>query len=85
MAAWTFARALKAAITEDARPSHFVTDRHAGWQGAEARAMLGGERSLDEIASGVLAADTRPEPVSGWQEYLENLVIGSFDEGPGQG
>ncbi len=46
--------------------------RYAGWQAPEAQAMLAGERSLEEIAA--RAAELDPQPRSGRQEYLENVV-----------
>ena len=40
----------------------------------EAIKMLDGSYSLEDIASYVESADVNPEPVSGKQEYLENVV-----------
>ena len=70
------ARGLKAAsaMIEDATLPDFVTDRYAGWQSDEARAMLAGDRSLDQIAARVRAEGVNPAPRSGRQEYLENVV-----------
>ncbi len=70
------ARGLKAAaaMIEDATLPDFVTDRYAGWQSDEARAMLAGDRSLDQIAARVRAEGINPAPRSGRQEYLENVV-----------
>ena len=48
--------------------------RYAGWQTPEAQAMLKGERSLADIAARVEKENLNPEPRSGQQEYLENLV-----------
>lgn len=72
----TCARALKsaAAMIEDGTLDTFVSDRYAGWQGDEARKMLAGGYSLEEVTDWVIAADVNPQPVSGRQEYLENLV-----------
>jgi len=68
------ARGLKAAaamlsdgVLEDARAA-----RYAGWTTPEAQAMLG--QSLDQIHDAVVTADPRPEPRSGRQESLENVV-----------
>ena len=36
--------------------------------------MLKGERTLEQIAQWVEADNINPEPRSGQQEYLENLV-----------
>ncbi|MEJ6392112.1 xylose isomerase [Gymnodinialimonas sp. 2305UL16-5] len=70
------AQALKAAaaMIEEGTLPDFVRDRYAGWQSAEAQAMLAGERSLDDLSARVLAEDLQPQPVSGRQEYLENIV-----------
>jgi len=70
------ARGLRAAaaMIEDATLPDFVADRYAGWQGEEARAMLAGDRTLDQIAARVGAEGINPVPRSGRQEYLENVV-----------
>ncbi|WP_417724192.1 xylose isomerase [Salipiger sp.] len=72
----TCARGLKAAAAMIGDGTHdvFVADRYAGWQGAEAQAMLKGERSLDQIADRVISEGIEPQPRSGRQEYLEGLV-----------
>jgi xylose isomerase len=36
--------------------------------------MLNGERTLEQIAQWVEAENINPQPRSGQQEYLENLV-----------
>jgi len=68
------ARGLKAAaamlgdgVLEQARAA-----RYAGWDTSDGHALLG--QSLDEIHDLVVAADLRPEPRSGRQEILENVV-----------
>jgi xylose isomerase len=72
----TCARGLKAAaaIIEDGTYDAFLADRYAGWGGAEAQAMLKGERTLADIAGRVEAEGVNPQPRSGRQEYLENLI-----------
>jgi xylose isomerase len=72
----TCARALKAAtkMVEDGVLTSFVEDRYAGWGGAEAQKMLDGTYSLGDIADYVSKADINPQPKSGRQEYLENVV-----------
>ncbi|MGJ8571537.1 MAG: xylose isomerase [Hoeflea sp.] len=72
----TCARALKAAtkMVEDGVLTSFVEDRYAGWGGAEAQKMLDGTYSLGDIADYVSKADINPQPRSGRQEYLENVV-----------
>ena len=68
------ARGLKAAaaMLEDGALEAARAERYAGWQEPGAQAMLGS--SLDAIAQRVLDEDIRPEPRSGRQERLENLV-----------
>lgn len=70
------ARGLKAAaaMIEDGTLPGFVEDRYAGWKSEEAQAMLSGGRTLDDIAARVEADSINPEPRSGRQEYLENVV-----------
>ena len=70
------ARGLKAAaaILEDGTFEKAREDRYAGWADKEGKAMLGGKRSLEQIASRVLKDNVNPQPKSGQQEYLENLI-----------
>jgi xylose isomerase len=72
----TLARGLKAAaaLIEEGDFDRFRQERYAGWSGAEAQAMLSGQRSLEEIAARVEAENIDPQPRSGRQEYLENVV-----------
>ncbi|SOC03488.1 xylose isomerase [Stappia indica] len=72
----TCARGLLAAaeLMEKGDLSDAVAKRYAGWQEPEAAAMLKGERTLEEIAARVEREGIDPRPVSGRQEYLENLV-----------
>ena len=72
----TCAAGLKAAaaIIEDGTYDKFLDDRYAGWQSAEAQAMLNGERTLEDLAARVEKDGIEPEPRSGRQEYLENLI-----------
>jgi xylose isomerase len=70
------ARGLKAAaaMIEDGTYDRVVDERYAGWNEREAKAMLLGKRSLEQIAARVEKQKINPEPKSGQQEYLENLV-----------
>jgi xylose isomerase len=70
------ARGLKAAaaMIEDGTYDRVVEERYAGWQTTEAKAMLSGKRSLEQIAARVEKQKINPQPRSGQQEYLENLV-----------
>lgn len=51
-----------------------LADRYGGWAGAEGRAILGGQRSLADLADRALGPGFDPQPRSGRQEYLESLV-----------
>jgi xylose isomerase len=70
------ARGLKgaAALIEDGTYDKALEERYAGWKETGAAAMLSGERSLEQIAAWVEAENISPQPRSGRQEYLENLV-----------
>ncbi len=70
------ARGLKAAakMVEDKALSGPLGSRYAGWDKADNQKMLRGEESLDAIAARVEAQNVNPQPVSGKQELLENVV-----------
>jgi xylose isomerase len=63
-----------AAIVEDGHLARFVDERYAGWEGPLGREILAGRQSLEDLAGHVLANDLEPQPRSGRQEMLENLV-----------
>ena len=71
----TLARGLKAAaaLIADGTYDQVVKDRYAGWNTPEAQKMLNA-MSLAEIAERVEKENINPQPRSGQQEYLENLV-----------
>jgi xylose isomerase len=62
-----------AAIIEGGEVDAVVKDRYAGWQSADAQAMLSGQSSLEAISDAAVAAGIDPKPRSGRQEYVENL------------
>ena len=70
------ARGLKAAakMIEDKALSGPLDARYAGWDSAEGQKLARGEYSLEEIAQWVEAKDINPQPKSGKQELLENIV-----------
>ena len=72
----TLARGLKgaAAMIEDGTYDRVIEERYAGWKEKGASAMLSGGRTLEQIADWVEADNINPQPKSGQQEYLENLV-----------
>ncbi|MGJ8584409.1 MAG: xylose isomerase [Marinosulfonomonas sp.] len=69
------ARGMKAAaaMLEDGKLEAARAERYAGWDTAEAKAMLDSGK-LDDIAARVEAEGINPQPRSGRQERLENLI-----------
>ena len=70
------ARALLIAerMIQDGTLQQFVDDRYAGWETDEGRAILAGDRSLADLVARVERESLDPQPRSGKQEYLENLL-----------
>ena len=61
-----------AAMLEDGRLEAARTERYAGWDSTAGQALL--RSDLEQISARVVADDINPEPKSGRQERLENLV-----------
>ena len=72
------ARALLVAarMVEDGELQRLLDDRYGGWNGPLGQSILDGAASLDSLAEHVLNRGLEPEPRSGRQEFLENLVNG---------
>ncbi len=72
----TLARALLAAerIITDSSLAAFVAERYRAWEQGLGREILSGEQSLAGLARTVLEDQLDPQPLSGRQELLENLV-----------
>lgn len=72
----TCARALlqAAQMLEDGALTKPLAERYAGWDGAEGQAILSGGRDLATLADRALTSGLNPQPRSGRQEYLENIV-----------
>ncbi len=70
------ARSLKAAaaIIEDGTYDKIVDERYAGWNAGLGKDILGGKLSLADLAAKVDSEGINPQPRSGQQEYLENLI-----------
>ncbi|UWS81286.1 xylose isomerase [Phaeobacter sp. G2] len=68
------ARGFKAAVAmlEDGTLEAMRAERYAGWDSAHGKALL--DSDLTSIAAQVEAGDTPPQPRSGRQEILENIV-----------
>lgn len=72
----TLARSLlrAARMIEDGRLAAFVKERYAGWDTDFGRDILAGKRSLADLADVVRTRRIEPQPRSGRQELLENVV-----------
>lgn len=70
------ARALlqAAQMLEDGALTKPLAERYAGWDSAEGQAILSGGRTLATLADRALSTNVNPQPRSGRQEYLENVV-----------
>lgn len=70
------ARALLAAasLIEDGTFGEFVTMRYSGWQTGFGSKVMAGEMTLEQVADHAIEKNLMPGPVSGRQEYLENLI-----------
>ncbi|WP_108396758.1 xylose isomerase [Devosia submarina] len=70
------ARGLKAAaaIIEDGTYDKVVDERYAGWNAGMGKDILDGKLSLADLAAKVESDNINPQPRSGQQEYLENLI-----------
>ncbi len=76
MCARAFLNAAK--LYEEGLLQKAVDERYAGWNTPDAQAMFRGEMTLDAIAAKTEAANLDPQPRSGKQERLENLVSRYF-------
>jgi xylose isomerase len=70
------ARALLVAaeMIEQGQLAQALADRYSGWQQPWGQDILAGKVSLQALSEHVLSRDKDVAPVSGRQEYLENLV-----------
>jgi xylose isomerase len=65
---------IAARMIEDGSLAGEVKKRYAKWDEPKNKAMLDGKESLADIAERVHKENIEPEPRSGRQEYLENLL-----------
>ena len=63
-----------AAIIEDGRVDAFRAERYAGWKGELGQAIHKGDATLASIADLAAERDLQPQPRSGRQEWLENMM-----------
>ncbi len=69
---------IAAAIVEDGQLDAALAERYAGWTGAGAMEMLKGKMTLEAIAAAAEDRNLSPQPRSGGQERLENLLSRFF-------
>ena len=63
-----------AAMIERGTLERLREERYAGWAGDLGRSILTGDALLEVLAGRVVAGEIDPQPVSGRQELLENVV-----------
>jgi xylose isomerase len=63
-----------AKLVEDGTLSKVVDARYSSWNEGDAKDMLSGKMSLEEISKKTLEKGIDPKPKSGQQERLENLL-----------
>jgi xylose isomerase len=71
----TFARGLITAqkIIDDGLVEEFINQRYASYEKDLGKCIMNGETDFDELEAWVLESG-EPRPISGRQEYLENLI-----------
>ena len=67
-----------AKLIEDGQYDALLKERYAGWETPEAKAMLSGAMSLEAIAEKAVRDSVNPQPRSGRQEQIENLLMRSI-------
>lgn len=63
-----------AAMIEQGKLAAIVRDRYAGWQGELGGAILDGKMTLEALTDGTVAEGVNPQPRSGRQELIENIL-----------
>lgn len=63
-----------AAMIKGGELDTLVTDRYAGWNSPDGKALLSASSNLEAISDAAVAAKIDPKPRSGRQEYVENIV-----------
>lgn len=62
-------------LIQDGKYDAIIADRYAAWHTPDAQAMLTGAMSLAEIETKALEDKINPQPRSGRQEQIENLLM----------
>ncbi|MGI4829481.1 MAG: xylose isomerase [Janthinobacterium lividum] len=65
-------------LIQDGRYDALLTDRYSEWQLPKNQAMLSGQVSLEQIAAEAENDAINPQPRSGKQEQIENLLMRSI-------
>ncbi|MEN8040252.1 MAG: xylose isomerase [Actinomycetota bacterium] len=78
----TMARALLVAadLVESGALNEVIEERYRGWESRAGKAILEGGRSLSQVADDYVATGVEPQPRSGRQEELENVVARYVDQ-----
>jgi xylose isomerase len=63
-----------AKLIEEGKYNLIIEQRYSDWKSPNSKAMLEGRLSLDQIADDALARNINPQPRSGKQEQIENLL-----------
>jgi xylose isomerase len=63
-----------AAMIDGGELDELVSDRYAGWNSDPGKALLSSSSNLEAISDAAVAAKIDPQPRSGRQEYVENIV-----------
>jgi xylose isomerase len=63
-----------AAMVEQGKLAAIVKDRYAGWHCELGRAILDGKMTLEAVSDGAVAEVVTPQPRSGRQELIENIL-----------
>jgi len=63
-----------AKIIEQGAYDAILEERYKGWKSGQAAEMLGGKFSLDQIETMAIENKISPQPLSGKQEQIENLL-----------
>ncbi len=67
-----------AKLIEDGKYDALLAERYADWKQPEAQAILDGKMSLEQIAAKAEEDAIQPQPRSGKQEQIENLLMRSI-------
>ena len=63
-----------ARLIEEGKYDAILEQRYSGWKKPEAQAMFSGKLSLEQIAEKAVADKINPQPRSGQQEKIENML-----------